>query len=161
MNGHTLGGRTLAAFAMAAACASAVPASAAPVLVLDRNLPREVRVTGTHYDVDEKAGSVRLAVDFFDDSFEGSARSESFAVPGLLFDRARREVRYENDGSSVTCAVRKKVLWATTYEEAGPCRVTVRQESRTADGGSSTKSVTGWVVELATGEAARVARRAR
>jgi hypothetical protein len=159
MNGHSLPEKALIVFAMAAACASAVPASAASVVVLDQNLPREVKVTGTHFEVDEKAGNARLAIDLFDESFETNIYSDSLVVPGLVFDRERREVRYESDGSSVTCAVRKKVLWATTYPETGQCRISVRTESRTADGGSGMQAATGWVVELATSEAARQARR--
>jgi hypothetical protein len=159
MNGHSLTGKALIVIGMAALCASSVPASAASVLVLDRNLPREVKITGTQYEVDEEAGNARLAVDFFDESFEGSSHSESLVIPGLVFDRERREVRYERDGMSVTCAVRKKVLWATTYPETGPCQITVRKEARTADGGSGMHAVTGWVVELATSQVPRYARR--
>jgi hypothetical protein len=159
MNGHSLTGRALIVFAVAAACASSVPASAASIVVLDQNLPLEVQVTGTHFDVDEKAGRARLAVDLFDESFETNIYSESLVVPGLVFDRARREVQYEADGSVVTCAVREKVLWVTTYPETGQCRISVRKESRSADGGPGTQAVTGWVVELATSEAPRYARR--
>ncbi len=152
MNGNHLTGRALIVFAMVAACASSVPASAASVAVLDRNLPPEMKVTGTHFEVDERSGTARLAVDLFDESFEGSWYTESLAVPGLVFDREHREVRYERDGSSVTCAARKKYLWTTAYPETGPCRIMVRRESRTADSGSGTNEVTGWVVELATNE---------
>jgi len=158
MNGHSLTGRALIVFAMAAACASSVPASAASIVVLDRNLPPGMKVTGTHFEVDEGSGTARLAVDLFDDSFEGSWYSESFAVPGLVFDRVRGEVRYERDGSSVACATRKNVLWATTYPETGPCGITVRRESRTADSGSG-MAATRWVVELATNEPTRSAAR--
>ncbi len=157
MNGNSLTGRALIVFAMVAACASSVPAFAASVVILDRNLPPEMKVTGTHFEVDERSGTVRLAVDLFDDSFEGSWYSESLAVPGLVFDRERGEVRYERGGSSVTVAARKKILWATTYPETGPSRITVRRESRTADSGSGMKAVTGWVVELTTNESTRTA----
>lgn len=152
MNGYSLTGRALIVFAMAVACASPVPASAAQVVVLDPNLPPELKVTGTHFEVDEETGNARLAVDFVDESFERSLYSKSLAVPGLVFDRVRGEVRYERDGSGVPCATRKKILWTTTYPETGPCRITVRTESRTADSGSGMNAVTGWVVELATNE---------
>ena len=145
------------ALATAAAGAFAVPASAAPIVVLDRNLPREVRVTGTHFEVDERTASARIAVNLYDESFEGNMYSESVVVPGLTFDRERREVLYEAGGSTVTCAVRKKFLWATTYEASGACRIMVRSEPRTADDGFGTRAVTGWVVELATDEPTRSA----
>ncbi len=157
MNATSLTRRTLRAFAMAAASAIALPAAAAPIVVLDRNLPPEVKVTGTHFEVDEGTGRARIAVDLYDESFEGNIYSESVAVPGLTFDRERREVLYEHGGSTVTCAARKKVLWAATYPESGACRITVRSEPRTADDGFRTHALTGWVVELATNEPTRSA----
>ena len=157
MNRHTLSGEALVAFAIAAACAAAVPASAATTIVLDRSLPAEVKVTGTHFDVDEKLGRVRLAVDLYDESFEGNSFSESVVVPGLTFDRQRREVRYESGGPAVTCAQPRKLLWATTYKETDACRIIVRSEPRIADTGSEERALTGWVVELATVEPTRSA----
>ncbi|MFI5120815.1 MAG: hypothetical protein ACHQM4_10390 [Thermoanaerobaculia bacterium] len=158
MNKNLISGRALVFFAMAAALASAVPASAATVIVLDRTLPPEVKVTGTSFEVDEKLGRVRLAVDFYDDSFEGNLSSESFAVPGLSFDRERREVRYESGGSVVTCAVRKKILWGTTYPETGACPITVTSEPRTAADDPGERTLTSWVVALATDEPTKSAR---
>ncbi len=157
MNKHAVSGRALVAFAIAAACATAVPASAATTIVLDRTLPPEVKVTGTNFDVDEKLGRVRLAVDLYDESFEGNSFSESVALAGLTFDRESREVRYESGSAVVTCAVAKKFLWATTYEGTDACRITVRKEPRVADTGAGTRTLTGWVVELATNEPMRSA----
>lgn len=151
-------GRTLAAFATVAACASAMPVSAATLQVLDRNFPPEMKVTGAHFDVDETTGRVRLAVEILDESFEGSFYSEEVLAPGLSFDRERREIRYESRGASVTCAVRKKVLWATTYPETGACRITIRNESRILDEGLGLSPVTSSVVELAVDEPTRTAR---
>ncbi len=116
-----------------------------------------MKVTGTHFDVDEKLGRVRLAVDLYDESFEGNSFSETVVVPGLTFDRERREVRYESGGPAVTCAQPRKFLWATTYKETDACRITVRSEPRIADAGSGERALTGWVVELATVEPTRSA----
>jgi len=157
MNGKSLTGRALMAFAMAAASAFAVPASAAAIVVLDRNLPREVKVTGTDFEVDEGTARARIAVDLYDESFEGNLHSESVAVPGLTFDRERREVLFEVGGSTVTCAIQKKILWAATYPQTGACRITVRNEPRTADDGFQARAVTGWVVELKADEPTRSA----
>jgi hypothetical protein len=157
MNRYSLRGTALIVFAMAAACASTLPASGASVVVLDRNFPAEVKVTGTHFEVDEKAGEARLVADLLDESFEGRLFEEPLVVSGLVFDREHREVRYESDGSSVTCAAPKKVLWATTWPETGACRITIRKSARTVDGGSGARAVTGWVVELATNEPAKSA----
>ena len=158
MSEHNMSGRALVAFALAAACASGVRASAATTIVLDRSLPPEVKVTGTNFDVDEKLGRARLAVDFYDESFEGNLFSQSFVVPGLTFDRQRREVRYESGGSVVTCARRTKILCGTTYPQTNACRITVRSEPRIADTDLGERALTGWVVELATTEPTRSAR---
>ena len=80
-----------------------------------------------------------------------------FCVPGLSFDRESREVRYESGGSVATCAVRKKILWGTTYPETGACSITVRSEPRIADTSAETPALTGWIVELATDEPTRSA----
>ncbi len=157
MNKNHRSGRALVFFAIAAAFASAVPASAATAIVLDRTLPPEVKVTGTSFDVDEKTGRARLAVGFYDESFEGNMSSESFAVPGLSFDRERREVRYESGGSVATCAVRKTFLWATTYEGTDACRIIVTSEPRTAAAGSEERARTSWIVALTANEPTRSA----
>jgi hypothetical protein len=96
--------------------------------VATRTLPPEKEVVGTEFDVDEKTGRVRVAGDYFDSSFEGAWYSESVPVPGLVFDRARREVRYESEGASVTCAVRKHVLFTTTYPVTPACRLSFANE---------------------------------
>jgi hypothetical protein len=157
MNRNRVFGRALVFCALAGAFASAVPASAASLIVLNRTLPAEVKVTGTNFDVDEKLGRARLAVDLYDESFEGSRFFESFEVPGLTFDRERREVRYESGGSVVTCAVARKFLWATTYEGTDACRITVRSEPRTMDARGGASAPRGWVVELTTPEPTRAA----
>ncbi|MFI5197562.1 MAG: hypothetical protein ACHQJD_02990 [Thermoanaerobaculia bacterium] len=161
MNEHPVLRRILVVFATAAACAVAVPTSAATIIVLDRTLPPEVKITGTHFEVDERMGRVRLSVDLFDESFEGNIFSEPVVVPGLTFDRERREVRYESGDSVVTCARRKKILWATTYTETEGCRITVTSEPHIADAGSGAPASTEWVVQLATNVPTRSAKLTR
>ena len=157
MNAPSLIQKTLIALSFAAVCASAVPASAAEIIALDRTLPPEVKMVGTNFEVDETLGSVRLAVDFFDDSWEGTLSTELVEIPGLTFDREHRQVRYESGGSIVTCAERKKVLWSTSYPATGACRIIVRSEPRIAHTGFRERTLTGWVVELATNEPMKAA----
>lgn len=149
--------KTLIALLIAAACASEVPASAAKIVVLDRSLPPGVKVSGTEFEVDERLGNVRLAVDYFDDSWEGNLSTESVEVPGLTFDREHREVRYESEGHVVTCAQRKKILWGTAYPATDACRIIVRSEPRIANTGFRERASTGWIVELATNEPMKAA----
>jgi len=143
--------KTLIALSIAAACASALPASAETLVIRHQSLPPQLQVTGAKFDVDERTGLVRLAFDVFDFTWEGNiVRTESIDVPGLRFDRARREVLYENGSSVVTCARRKKFLWGTSYPATDACKILVR----------STAESTGmkdWVVEFVTKEPAKAA----
>ena len=119
MNKHTFSGNSFIAFAIAAAGAAAVPATAATTIVLDRSLPPEVKVTGTRFDVDEKLGRVHLAVDLYDESFSGNSFSETVVVPGLTFDRERREVRCESGGPAVHVRAAQEVPVATHAQGDG------------------------------------------
>lgn len=150
--------KTLVALSIAAACASALPASAAPITILDRSLPPEVKILRTEFVVDEKTGSARVGVDLYDDSWDGYLTSESVVVPGLRFDRERREVIFESGGSVVTCARPRKILWGTDYPATAACPVLVRSETRNADAGAGARATRNWVVELVTDEPTRAAR---
>jgi hypothetical protein len=151
---------TLAVFSIAA-FASAVPASAATITVLDRRLPPETMVLRTEFDVDETTGSARVAVDLFEDSWDGYLTSESVVVPGLRFDRERREVLYESGGSVVTCARAKRVLWGRSYPSTGACQILVRSERRDADAGLGARAPRNWVVDLVTDQPTKAARLSR
>jgi hypothetical protein len=159
MNRFSFSKSMLVAFAIAVAGACGAPAFAATIVVLDRSFPPEVKVTGTIFDVDEKLGRARLDVQLYDDTFEPTISSESVAVPGLTFDRESHEVRYASGSSVVTCAQRKRVLWATTYPATGACRITVKSEPRTTEAGSGERALKGWVVELATDTTTKAAAR--
>ena len=147
---------TIAALAIATACASASPVRAATTILLDRTLPPRMKVSRTGFDVDERTGRARLAVDFFDDTEDGYTTSESVDVPGLRFDRASGAVLYENAGSVLTCAQRRKVLWGTRYRETGACRIVVRSETPVAE--ASVRASREWIVELVTDEPTKAAR---
>lgn len=148
----------VAALAIAAACAFSAPVRAATTILVDRTLPSSVKVSRTEFGVDESSGRAVVAVDFFDDTDEGYLTSESVDVPGLRFDRERGEVLYESDGSVLTCARRKKILWGTYYRETGACRIFVRNEASEAKAGSHASAAREWVVELVTGEPTKAAR---
>lgn len=107
---------------------------------------------------------MRLDVDVYDDTWEGNISSESVAVPGLRFDRERREVLYESGGSVVTCARPKKFLWSTSYPATGACRIVVGSEPRNVEADPGARAWTDWTdwrVELVTDEPARTAGRPR
>ena len=130
-------------------------ANAATVRLFEKSVPKEISVTGTHYEVDEKLGRARLIVELLDESFEGRLFEETVEVPGLSFDRKSGEVRYRTRESEATCAVRKKVLWATTYEPTPACRVGVRNEARLKDEGHGAARLTAAVVEMTVDDAIR------
>jgi hypothetical protein len=151
MNKRTLTGKSLLALAIAAVCASAVPASAETPVMLHRSLPPQFQVTGATFDVDEQTGRVRLAFDVFDFTWESNiVRTESIDVPGLRFDRERGAVLYENGGAVVTCARRKKILWATSYPATDACRINVGSEVQNT-------GMTDWVVGFVTDGSAKSA----
>lgn len=165
MNAHSLFRKTLTVLSVAAACASAVPASAATTIILNRSLPPQFEVTGTQFDVDEQTGRVRLTFDIFDFTWESNiVRTESVDVPGLRFDRERREVLYESKGSVVTCARRKKILWGTSYPATDACRIVVKSELRNQAASPELRARTDgtdWVIELETEEPAKTAGHSR
>ena len=151
MNAPSLIRNMLIALSIATTCAAAVPASAETPVILHRSLPPQFQVAGTKFDVDERTGQVRLAFDVFDFTWESNlVRTESIDVPGLRFDRERREILYQNGSSVVTCATRKKVLWATSYPATGACRIDVRSEVENS-------GMTDWVVEVVTDGPAKTA----
>ena len=132
--------KTLIALSIATACAPAVSVSAATAIVVHRNLPSQFEVTAAKFDVDEGTWRVRLAFDVFDPTYEGNTyRTEYIDVPGLRVDRERGEVIYENGGSVVACAQRKKFLWETSYPATEACRFIVTSEPQHAgtDSGGS------------------------
>jgi len=137
----------------------ALPADAATLRVFEKSVPREISVTGTHYDVDEKTGRAQLVVELLDESFEGRIFEESIAIPGLSFDRESGEVRYQAGNTAVTCAVRRKVLWATTYAPTPECRLGVRNEATLDDDGHDVHRMTEAVVEMTVREATRTSSR--
>ena len=148
--------RTAGALALAAACAIAAPVRAATAILVERALPPRVKVSGTEFQVDERSGRARLAVDFYDDTWDGYLTSESVDVPGLRFDRERGQVLYEHAGAVVACASREKFLWSTRYRETGACRIVVRSEAPVADAGA--RASREWIVELVTDEPTKAAR---
>jgi hypothetical protein len=157
MRGPSRSRVTLIALSIVAASASAVPVSAATIALLDRSLAPEAKVLRTEFGVDERTGSARVVVDLYDDSWDGYLTSESVAVPGLRFDRERREVVFESGGSVVTCARPRKVLWGKIYPATGACRILVRSESRDAAADRGTPASKEWVVELVTDEPTKAA----
>jgi hypothetical protein len=161
MIGASRSRKTLVALSIAAACASPLPVSAGAITILDRSLPPEVKVLRTEFDVDEKTGSARVGVDLYDDSWDGYLTSESVVVPGLRFDRGRREVVFESGGSIVTCARPRKILWGTDYRATGACPIVVKSETRSADAGAGARETRNWVVELVTDEPTKAARLSR
>jgi len=154
----------LVALSIAAACASTVATAETNIIVV-RSLPSGMKVSGAEFNVDERTGSAHLVVDVYDDSWEGNLFSDAVVVPGLRFDRERREVLYESGGAVVTCARPRKFLWSTSYPATGACRIVVRSEPRKAgDDPGETRAWTDWrdwVVELVTDAPAKTAARLR
>ena len=121
------------------------PASGAD-LVLDAGLPTGATPTGIRFEAERERGAW-VVVDYRveDPIAEGVGRAEEkkVQVPGLRYDAVRRAVVLNDSGADVVCAVRKRILFATTFRETSECRLRLRSEERTADAGAI-------LVELAT-----------
>jgi hypothetical protein len=139
---------------LATALLSTLPAAGASIEVWSRPLPPEVKVTGAHFEADEKTGRAVVVVELLDESFETNLFEETVPVPGLVFDRERRQVLYEHDGTSVACATRKKVLFATTYPATAACRLSLENEKATLESGVRSEPGTLSAVRLAVTESA-------
>jgi hypothetical protein len=115
-------------------------------LLLHAGLPAGATPTGARFDADREHGAwVVVAYHVEDPIGEGGPRVEEkkIVVPGLAYDAARHAVVLKDGGGDVVCAVRKRILFATTFRETPACRLRLRSGERTADGDAV-------LVELAT-----------
>jgi hypothetical protein len=70
------------------------------------------------------------------------------AVPGLSYDPATRTIRLQDGERELTCAVGRKVLWATSFRATSDCPIGVRQTQMTEDGAPQQAGKTHIVIEV-------------
>lgn len=131
----------------------ALPARAVTLPVFSGTLPPSVQVVAGQYEVDAATGHVGLAVDFVDGdlgigSLQAALFTQTFPVPALRFDAARREIVASDGDQRIVCASARKFLWSTYYRESGACRVVLSNVPTTQDEGVHRSSATAARVEI-------------
>jgi hypothetical protein len=107
----------------------------ATTLVIDRDLPPGAAVIGASFAADAANHRAWVVVDFVERSVEQDlVRSERVAVPGLSYDPATKTIRLQDGEQVLTCAVGRKVLWATSFHATSECPIRVREPQQTEDG---------------------------
>jgi hypothetical protein len=111
-------------------------AAHAKTLVVDREVPPLVSVAGTSFAADPTLHRAWLVVDFLEHGGEEEqVYSQTVPVDGLTYDAATRTIRLQDGEREVTCAVGKKLLWATYFRATSACPVRVQQSlEKKADG---------------------------
>jgi hypothetical protein len=123
----------------------------ATTLIVDRDLPPAVAVVGASFAADAANHRAWVVVDFVERTAdEDLIRSERVAVPGLSYDPATRTVRLRDGERELTCAVGRRVLWATSFRATSDCPIAVRETQKSEDGALAQADKTHVVIEVGT-----------
>jgi hypothetical protein len=121
----------------------------ATTLMIDRDLPPAAAVVGASFAADAANHRAWVVVDFVERTAEEDlVRSERVAVPGLSYDPASRTIRLQDGEQELTCAVGRKVLWATSFRATSECPIRVRETQKTEDGALVQADKTHIVIEV-------------
>jgi hypothetical protein len=124
-------------------------AAHAKTLTIDRDLPPTVTVTGTSFAADAASHRAWVVVDYLDRTIaEDLVQSERVEVPGLSYDPATRTIQLQEGERQLTCAVGRKVLWATAFRATSDCPIRVQETQKTANGAPSQAGKSHVVVEV-------------
>ncbi len=131
-------------------------AARAATVVIDRDLSPGESVAGASFDADLRSGQAWVVVDFLEHGGEEEQiHSQRLTVPGLTYDVATRTIHLqEAGGGDVTCAVGRKVLWATRFRTTPQCSIHVQQVSQAKVYGGDELEKTRFKVEFGTAPAA-------
>jgi hypothetical protein len=126
-------------------------AAHATTVAVDRDATPTESVGGASFDADLTGGSAWVVVDFLDHGGdEDVIYSERLPVPGLTYDAASRTIHFQDGDRNVTCAVGKKVLWATRFRPTSDCPIRVQQTPQAKTYGVAKSEKTHFVVEVGT-----------
>jgi hypothetical protein len=121
----------------------------ATTLTIDRDLPYAAALVGASFAADAANHRAWVVVDFVESNAEEDVvRSERVAVPGLSYDPATRTIRLKNGEQELTCAVGRRVLWATSFRATSECPLRVRVTQKPEDGAPVQADKTHIVVEV-------------
>jgi hypothetical protein len=124
----------------------------AATLTIDRDLPPAAAVVGASFAADTANHRAWVVVDVAERTVEGDVvHSERVAVPGLSYDPATRTIRLQDGERELTCAVGRKVLWATSFRATADCPIGVRETQKAEDGAPAQADKTQVVIEMGAG----------
>ena len=104
-------------------------AAHATTLVVERDVPPTVSVAGAAFEADRDLHDAWVVVDFVESGGDEGEQvhSERLTVPGLTYDAATRTIHLQDGDRSITCAVTKRLLWATYFSPTTECPIRVQQ----------------------------------
>lgn len=121
----------------------------ATTLMIDHDLPPAAAVVGTSFAADTANHRAWVVVDFVERTAEEDlVGTERVAVRGLSYDPATRTIRLQNGEQELTCAVGRRVLWATSFRATSECPIRVRKTEKTEDGALVQADKTHIVIEV-------------
>jgi hypothetical protein len=121
----------------------------ATTLMIDRDLPAAAAVVGASFAADAASHRAWVVVDFVEHTADQDLiRSERVAVPGLSYDPASRTIRLKDGEQELTCAVGRKVLWATSFRATSECPIRVRETQKADNGALEQADKTHVVIEV-------------
>jgi hypothetical protein len=123
----------------------------AATLTVSHDLPAGAAVVGTSFAADAASNRAWVVVDFSDHAIEEDlVRSERVTVPGLSYDPATRTIRLKDGERELSCAVGRKMLWATSYRATSDCLIRVREIQEPEDDAPVQAAKAHIVVEVGT-----------
>jgi hypothetical protein len=126
-------------------------AAQATTVVVDREAAPTESVGGAAFDADLGLGRAWVVVDFLEHGGdEELVHSQRLSVPGLTYDAATRTIHLQDGDRDVTCAVGKKVLWATRFRPTAECPIRVQQIPQAKVYGVAQDEKARFVVEVGT-----------
>jgi hypothetical protein len=124
----------------------------AKTLTINRDLPPTASVVGSSFAADAASHRAWVVVDYVEPSDqEQLVRSERVEVPGLSYDPATRTIRLQDGERQLTCAVGRKVLWATAFRATSDCPIQVEGSRQGVNGAKAPADKTDIVIEIGAG----------
>lgn len=124
-------------------------AAHAKTLTIDRDLPPTASVVSTSFAADATSHRAWVVVSYVERTAEEElVQSERVAVPGLSYDPATRTIRLQDGEQELTCAVGRKVLWATAFRATSDCPIRVEGSRQGLNGAKAPAAKTGAVIEI-------------
>jgi len=121
----------------------------AKTLTIDRDLPPAASVVGASFAADAASHRAWVVVDYLERTAEEElVQSERVEVPGLSYDPATRTIRLQDGERELTCAVGKKLLWATSFHATADCPIRVHEPHENVNSTRAQAEKTHVVIEL-------------